>query len=450
MTKLLKYQALLLAGLFMLGSPLHSWAQDDDEDERRFEDVETSKMKALSQSTAKALEPVREHLSPEPEEEGGEAPDPRPQAALREVRKLDVEDLPSHEKAEVFNIYGYIYYLMDDLQQAKDYYSRVIDEPEANAPLVLRTMKTLAQLHMMDEEYAQARDYYTDWMSYQEEPSPNDYAMLAIIQYNLENLGKALEDIETAISMREDEGDIGKENWYSIQRSIYYQRGNIERTIDIIKKLIVHYPKNRYWRELGGMYSELERTEERMAAYDIAWLQDGLTSEGQIRGLASMYIAAGAPYQGAEVMMEGIEKGHVEETEDNLQMVGSALYQARSLQEALPWMERAAERSSEGESFGRLAGIYVELQRYEDALRTAREALDRGGLRRPDLVKLQAGNALFQLRRYDEALEMFRSVDAERSQNAKENWIQYVQSEREREEKLRAAGIDLSILNRVD
>ncbi len=434
-----------LVGLLLLAfTAINVIAQEQEE--RRFEDVATQRVKALSQSTANALTPVREALAPEPEVEGAEPPDPNPQLALQEIRKINMSRIPGHEKAEVNAIYGYIYYLLEDNQRSKEAYRAVIDEPEANAPLVLRTMKTLAQLHLVDEEYRRALDLYLEWMSYQEIIDPNDHALVSIIYYQLEDLPNSLEHIEIAIGMREANGEIGQENWYSIQRSIHYQQGNIDKTIEILKKLIVYYPSTRYWRELGGMYAELERTPEQMAAYDLAWLQDGLESEGQIMGLAYMYISAGAPYQAAEIIKQGFDKGIVEQTEINLQTLGSALYQSRSLQEALPWMERAAEKADGGESFGRLAGIYVELERYEDALRVANEAIRRGGMRRPDLVRMQAGNALFNMYRYDEAIRMFEGIRDERSRKAASDWVKYVENERERERQLRASGIDMSVI----
>ncbi|MEQ8960549.1 MAG: tetratricopeptide repeat protein, partial [Coleofasciculus sp. C2-GNP5-27] len=184
---------------------------------------------------------------------------------------IQTNNLPGHEKAELWNLLGYTYYLLQDQARTKEYYTRVINEPEANAPLVMRTLKTVAQLHMMDEQWDLALRYYTEWMSFQQVVGASDYALLANIYYNMEDLDSSLENIEIAIEMRESNGEIAQENWYAIQKAISYEQRNFRKCIEILNKLIVNYPNVRYWRELGGMYAELEEEVEQMAAYHIAY-----------------------------------------------------------------------------------------------------------------------------------------------------------------------------------
>ena len=191
------------------------------------------------------------------------------------------------------------------------------------------------------------------------------------------------------------------------------------------------------------MYAELEESVPQLAAYSLAYLQNGLTSESMIVGLAYMYISADAPYKAAEILIAGFESGEVEETEKNLQIVGSALYQSAELQAALPWMEKAASKATDGESYGRLAGIYVDLERFKDSIRTAKEAIRRGGVKRMDLVYLTKGNAEFNLKRYDDAIKSFRKIKDKRTKKSATDWILYVESEKKRDRQLRDSGIDL-------
>ncbi len=418
-------------------------AYAQEEEQRRFADVETTKVKAMSQQLAKKLEPVRDCLAPEPEREGDPVPEPDGRCALKALDRITTSDLPGHEKAEIWNFYGYAYYLIDDRENTKRYYLRVVEEPGANAPLRNRTLKTVAQLYMMDERFDLALRYYEEWMSFQEFLGAPDFALLATIFYNLDRRNEALSNIETAIEMRESAGKIGQENWYAIQRSIYYQRGDFRTAISILKKLIVNYPDVRYWRELGGMHAELEESPEQLAAYAVAYLQDGLTSSSQVVGLAYMYLGAEVPYKAAEIIAEGIDSGEVEETERNFQVAGSAYYQAGELAEALVWMEKAAQKAEDGESYARLASIYVDLERYRDSLRTADEALRRGGIRRRDLALMTKGTAEFNLQRFDDAIRTFRRIRDQRSTRSRDRWIQYVQNEMKREKQIRASGIDL-------
>jgi len=415
-----------------------------EEEERKFANAKTTKVKAIGQKLAKQMEPARFCLAPEAEKEGEEPPKPDAACALKALDKINTSKIAGHEKAELWNLYGYTYFLLENQAKTKEYYSRVINEPEANVPLRNRTLKTVAQLHMMDEEYDMALKLYQEWMSFQEILGAPDFALLSTIYYNIDDQDSALKNIEIAIEMRESADKIGQENWYAIQRSIYYQRSDFRKVITILNKLIVNYPNVRYWRELGGMYAELEETNEQLSAYAAAYIQNGLTSESQIVGLAYMYLGADAPYKAAQILIDGFESGEVEQTEKNLQIVGSALYQASELKKALPWMEKAASKATDGESYNRLAGIYVDLERFEDSIRTAAEATRRGGVKRLDLVYMTKGNAEFNLKRYDDAIKSFRKIKkADDSYKSAQDWIRYVEAERKRDKQLRDSGIDL-------
>lgn len=431
-----------ILGIFLisLGSGL-SIAQ---EEESRFANAKTTKVKALSPATAKKIEPVRELLAPEVPE-GQQPPEPNAQGALRELNRIGTDSLPSHEKAEIWNLYGYVYYLLDDQRQARTYYTRVLNEREANTPLVNRTLKTVAQLCMIDEDWDCAMQRMKQWMGLQEVVGAPDHALLAQIYYSKDDMGNALRSIETAIEMREATGKVGQENWYSIQRSIYYGRKDYRKVITILDKLIANYPNVRYWRELGGMYSELEDSDKQMNAYAVAHLQDGLQTEAQLVGLAYMYIGADAPFKGAEIVVEGMNAGTISRSEKHLQLVGSAYYQARELEKALPFMEEAAGKATSGEPFGRLAGIYLDMERFDDSIRTGREALRRGRLNQPALVQLGLGTALFNKKQYDDAISEMRKVKGnDRQQASAQDWIKYINAEKRREQQLRDSGINLA------
>ncbi len=420
-------------------------------------DVHERRLRALDQTVNRRLESPRYLLNPFPPEDDPDAilPDPDPVAALAELSDIRTDRLESHEKAEIFNLFAYAYYLNDDIPQALNYYLQTISEEGANGPLVERNLKTIAQLNMLEDDFQTALQYYQNWacvrasktgVAIEEVLTSREYAEIANIYYRLDDLDGALDYIETAINLEENAGNIGRENWYSMQRSLYYQQNEISSVIAVLKKLIVYYPNVKYWRELGGMFSELEDTESQLAAYYLTYLQNGLETDGQMKGLGYLMMAAGAPYEGAQLMVEGIEKGIIEENEETMRAIGSALYQARELEAALPWMERAAEAGGEGEAYAGLTGIYSSMLRHEDAIRTGREALRLGGLNRPDQIKMAIGAAQVALRDYNDAIETFETITDSRSSAAAQDWIRYAAGERDREAQIRASGIDLDNL----
>ena len=116
------------------------------EEEAQTANAQAQLGRPLSRSTARALEPVRQALAPQPATEGAPESEPNPELALQELQRINIDQLPSHEKAEVYFLYGYTYYLLEDTDQAIAYWRRVINEPEANTPLATRTRERLEQM----------------------------------------------------------------------------------------------------------------------------------------------------------------------------------------------------------------------------------------------------------------------------------------------------------------
>ena len=354
-----------------------------------------------------------------------------------------MDDYEGHEKAEIYNLLGYVYYSLDNIEEGLRQYQRIIDEPEANAPLVTRTRKTIASLYASVEDYPSALKHMLDWMSTQEIIGANDYVFVGQLYFAMEDLPNALTNIEIAISQREERGELGQESWYGIQRSIYYEQENYPKVVEIMKTLITHFPNVRYWRELGSMYAELEDRDKQMAAFDVAYLQDGLETEGQLLALAYMYIGEEAPARAEKIIREGMDDGVIEKSAKNMELLGNTIYQSRDVVGALPVMEEAAKLAETGEIYSRLANIYLDLERFGDAENAAREAIRRGGIRRPDIIQIVLGNALFEQQKYDEAIRAFRDVKDERTEESARQWVVYAERERRFRQELAAAGVIL-------
>ena len=412
------------------------YAQDTKEKPKsKYANAETKKTKALGAEFGKKLKPINELLSAEDWK-----------GSMDGLNKLDRPDKwKSHEYAHLYNTRGYVYYQLENLDKALGDYLKVTKEPDVPPGVFQNTLKTIAQLYLSKDDCRNAIKYFKQWMDTQEIIGSQIYAILSQCYYNLEDLNNSLKNIEIAIGMEEGKGVIAKENWYSIQRAIYYQRKDFKKVIQILEKLIVNYPKVNYWLELGGMYSELEDDDKRHAAYDVVNLMNGLDSESRLMSLAYMYLSADAPYQAGKIIADGMKKGIIDKTEKNLQVVGSAFYQSRNPELALPFMEEAAGKAEDGESYARLAGIYGDLARDDDAIRAGLEASKRGGVKRPDLLAFTVGGSYFNQRKYDKALKIFGDIksDDKRTVRTKNRWLKHIRQEKKRDKQLRASGIDL-------
>jgi uncharacterized protein HemY len=101
-------------------------------------------------------------------------------------------------------------------------------------------------------------------------------------------------------------------------------------------------------------------------------------------------------------------------------------------------MEEAAAKSDDGELYARLGNIYLDSDKNEEAIVAINKGLSRGGVKRPDTARLVLGMAYFNEKQYDKAREAFKSAGRdERSAKYAEQWIQYLETELDRQAKLR-------------
>ena len=91
-------------------------------------------------------------------------------------------------------------------------------------------------------------------------------------------------------------------------------------------------------------------------------------------------------------------------------------------------MIQAARLSNDGELYLRLAEVYVEAERWDDARKALKSALSKGQLDDPGQAHLLHGVALFHAKRSEESKRAFRAaskhVDQRRSTNA---WLVHLQ-----------------------
>ncbi len=417
--------------LFVAGAAL---AQDDDEDERKYDDIETQQRAAVGRQCAGVLEEIQELTE---EEQAW-------QEARRKLENARDKCQSSYEKSQVYNFLGYIYYSLERYEDAIDAYTSMIQEEEVDPKQAINTRYTIAQLYLVTEDYANAAEQLELWM----EESPNVGAdakvLLAQAYYQLERKDDALRLVEEAISDQEAKDKLPKEGWWSLQRVLYYEKGEYAEVVEILKKLIKHYPSFSYWRQLGGMYGELGREMDQLVATEMPYLAGDMTEERSLMSLAYMYLGADVPFRAARIIEQGMDNGHIERNGDNLEVLGQAWQQGQDNSKALPVLEEAARALDEGDIFARLAGVYLDLDQNQKAVSAARNAIQRGDLNRTDMAYMNMGNALLNLHCYEEAIDAFReAADFEDSEKYAKRWIQYAEKEGDRRQRLIESGADI-------
>jgi tetratricopeptide (TPR) repeat protein len=240
-----------------------------------------------------------------------------------------------------------------------------------------------------------------------------------------------------------------------LQKVLYYEgtgnkngrnkKYNNKKVISILKQLITHYPKHLYWYQLGGMYGQMEENSHRLASLDILYLNKALTKSRDLLSLAYLYLGADVPYRAAQIIEQGIEKKIIEENAKNLELLGGAWQQARETQKALEPLKQAAEKSETGETWSRLAIVYLDLDENTHAVHAAKNALKKGQLKYPSYTQITLGHALVNLNCYRKAADVFgTAAKYKKSEKTARQWQAYVLGEADRRDGLIESGAKIA------
>jgi len=346
--------------------------------------------------------------------------------------------LNSYELANVYNLFAFLRYSAEDYKGALDYYNKVIAQPDIPLAMEINTRFTVAQLYFVQEQWAQGINALKKWFEMTDKPNANAYVLLSQGYYQLKDYDQALKNVETAIKMYEDEGKLPKEQWYNLARFLYFDKEDFDNALATLEWLLKYYPKKQYWVQASHLYGEKKDEARQLAMMEVAYEQDLLDKSTDLVTMAYLYLQAEVPYPAARVIEKGFKDEIVEEKSKNYELAGSAWRQAQETKKAIPMMEKAASLSEDGELFARLGNVYLDGDQNQKAADAITKGLAKGGIKRPDQARLVLGMAYFNLGDYAEARKAFRAAAKDdRSEKYAKQWIQYIQSEVDRQESLR-------------
>ena len=421
MTNIARKVFVALTALILVLTSVSALAQRDDKEKKTKETV------AMSQQVYEQLTEIQELI---------EAKD----YATAEVKTRDLrgkKGLSDYERAQIWNISAYSYYLQERYEDAISAYDQVLAQPELPEALLQSTLKTKSQLMFTIEDYEGALAVIRELMAVIPEPSADVLMIEGQALFQLARYEEALVPIKTAIDMYREQGQKPKENWLLLLRVIYFEQKDYENMLEVVKELIVYYPKDTYILVLAGIYSELGDTKKQLALTEVLYEKGFLHNSSQIVNLANLYLLHGLPYKAATLLEEEMEKDIIESTERNLRLLSQAWYTAREDEKSIPPLERAAQISEDGELYMRLAQSHINLENWSAAAEAARQGIRLGGLKRPDQAQILLGMALFNQKRLEQARTAFQAASRdERSARAAVQWINYVDSEIKRRDLL--------------
>ena len=454
MKKDLQKYFIAFISIFFIAFTFNIEAQNQSSDrEVRKTNIKYKKARALQASTARKMAQVYEAL--EVVDDKGE-PDPDMETVLSILNELrrDMANLKSYDRSVMWNAWAFVYFSDGKYDQAMDAYYNLINEPEVTIGLRVGALLSLAQLHLVQENYKEGIELILQWMNEVEKVTAQSYSLLGQAYYQTGDFRKSLSSMETAVTMAEEEGYKPRENWYVIMAACIGElkkeigeKESLLRQIDIYEILVNLYPKKQYFIQLGGSYGQLGREKDYMITLKAAHQKDFLNKESEYLALTQLLLLNQNPYWAAQVFVSGQKKmitivdekteeekvvPVIKDTEKNLKLLADAWRMAQEIDKAIPVLEKAANMSKDGESFVLLGNLYLSEDKVEKAVEAINKGLDKGKVKKLSQVYLTLGQAYFELQKFDEAKKNFRIAARDKDKKIKQqanNWIKYTENE---------------------
>ena len=334
------------------------------------------------------------------------------------------------EKAQVLQTLGFAYAQKGDYPKAIKSFEDTLALKALPARPTLNTMYTLAQLHLAKDGIDKTIAIMEKWMLFADQKTPGAHVLLATAYAEKKMFQPALTEVNAAMKLK---GEM-KEAWLQLALALNYEMKKFKPARDILERLVTVAPqKAKYWKQLSGIYINLDDNKRALAAMEMAHKLKHLKTEKEILNLASLYMDQGVPLRAALVMEEGIAAKTIEKTDKNYEITSSAWLLARESKNAIKSLNLAAPLASSGNVFAQLGSLQLEKENWKSAENVLRKAIKKGKLRQPGQVRLGLGIALAQQQRFGDAIKQFKLAQKDKkSRRAAGQWISFVSKENQK------------------
>jgi tetratricopeptide (TPR) repeat protein len=353
--------------------------------------------------------------------------------------KSKASSMNSYEQAMMYNFYAFIHYEAENYDKAIKAFENVVQQQPIPETFEQATLFSLAQLHMMRGNFDKTIAKIEQWEVIQKNIYPSkdipakNLVLKAQAMYQKQDYLAASQYINAAV-LQIETNDLGfqvDEQWYVLQRAVYFELKQPENVKNVLLKLVKKFEAPKYWLQLAGMYGELQQEEKQLAIMEIAAQKSFIATGSDMFNLAQLYYYHQMPYKAAAVMQQAMDAGKLPEDERNLTFLAQSWNVAKETQKAIPVMLAAAKLSETGELYAQLGQMYLNMDKWQQAIASSQQAIEKGGLRNEGMSHLVIGMAQFNVGEYNEALnQLAKAQEYDGSRGMAKQWSKFVEGER--------------------
>lgn len=321
--------------------------------------------------------------------------------ALVELEALAIKTQENPYDFALTNQYlAHISVIVDNTERARSALEAALASDELPDELVTDMNLFYGTVLLGDDEYELALVALETWYSLAKLPLPSQIFSLAYANYQNGNIARAEELVARSIGEEVEP----PESWYQLYYRVLFEQKKYDHAESVLKGMIERAPLDEtYWRMLAAHYFELEDSGDGLAALMIAYVNELIAAETDLRQIVSLWGYIDAPEKGARLLAEWLESGRIETDAESLKQLGNLWLMARERGHAVGILEQAARLEPDGRTFELLGGIYFEDEDWAAAYDAYQNAIRQGDLEDPERVSLLAGISAFRAGNNDDA-----------------------------------------------
>jgi TolA-binding protein len=403
------------------------------------ETIEKMDLEALAKDREKKLKlnPTSSRVNRYLKAAGGEVDENKPDEAKALLDNLYLKSLNPYERALIFRMYAFVAYNAGDAKQAIRYFEQFLAQEMLTIKEEARVRFQIAQLYASLEDWQAMIRWLNNWLRYVEEPDPLGYYLMGMAYYQLENYDDAIESTLLAIGDSQDP----KESWLRLLASLYSQKQDHENATLILEELILRYPKKQYWVQLSLIYGARVDYRRALSVQQVAYAQDLLTTDRELRRLARSYLYHDLPYPAANVLEKGLAEGKIEADAAAYELLANSWIASREYKRSRDPLTKAAELSENGNLYVRLGQVYMQDEDWKTAATLFEKAVEKGSLNDLGNAELLLGISYYNGGRATQARGAFkRARKHEKSKPEADRWITHLDTEEADSEDQESAG----------
>lgn len=347
-------------------------------------------------------------------------------AALEPLGEMNEKKLNPYEKALKYQTFGMVYANLERYDQATESLKQCLAQDALPEGMQLNVQYGLAQMYMATQQFKQAIEVMEAWLAAVENPNPQAHFTIASLYAQTDDFKKAAPHAQAAVDGMSEP----REGWLQLLLAVRFQLRDFPAVAAVLEQLVTHFPKKTYWVQLSSVYTELHKDKQALAALELAYAQDLLTTESELVNLAQHYLFNDVPYKAASVLEKGIADRVISKTSRHWELLARSWMQAREYEKALGPLELAAKLSDDGDLYVQLAQINIQREDHRHAQEALRAAIAKGGLKHPGDAHLLLGISYSSAKEFAAARKAFAMAQKhEDVRQSADQWLKHVERE---------------------